>query len=82
MQPVNKTEIGAQMCSHAYLLFVWGFDDDASLRVIHWNTENIFGVGKVADPPLKAGLCVFTHEYGLRKQNEDELHKCKSKVEI
>lgn len=59
-------------CSHTYLLFVWGFYDDASLRRLHRNTEDIFGVGKVADSPLKAGLCVFTHEHRLWKQKHSD----------
>lgn len=55
-------------CSHACLLFVWGFYDDASLRWLHGHTEDIFGVGKVADSPLKAGLCVFAREHRLCKK--------------
>lgn len=61
--------------SHAHLLLVWGFYDDASLRRLHWNTEYIFGVGEVADSPLKTGLCVSTHEHRLwkwKKSNFEE----------
>lgn len=59
---------GEPQCSHAYLLFVGGFYDDASLRRLRRNAEDVFGVGEVADSPLEAGLCVFTHEYRLWKQ--------------
>lgn len=67
IQWLHETKMN-QKGSHAYLLLVGGFYDDASLRMLQENTEDIFRVGKVTDSPLKAGLCVFTHECRLWKQ--------------
>lgn len=74
MQQVFGHTNEKNQCAHATLLLVRGSDDDASLRWLHRDIEDIFGVGKVADSPLKVGLCIFTCEDRLRKQKGIQIY--------
>lgn len=65
---IKRNVVRETLCTHASLLFVGGFYDDASLRRLHRNIKNFFGVRKIADSPLKADLGVFPHKNWLLKR--------------
>lgn len=68
---IKRNEVRKTQCTHAYLLFVGGFYDDTSLRRLH--IKDFFGIGKIADSPLKADLCVFPHKNRLVKREKKSI---------
>ena len=47
------------------VLFVHSFEDNLLLLVVHFDDVVVFGVGQVADAPLKALVCVLSYEDGV-----------------
>lgn len=66
---MKRNVVRETQCTHTYLLFVRGFYDDTSLRRLHKNSKDFFGIGKISDSPLKADLRVFPHKNWLLQQS-------------